>query len=187
MKRRKLEPIIIETSLQLFKEKSFDEVSVVDICNACDITKPTFYKYASGKGDLLRFYFNRIPENFTDQWDDVEIQGSYWNCVKKGLISFLTHFMSYGLDLCTQLYIENIESYQDTFTLPEMFVQKLADLLKNAQDNHEIYNMEDPAYLVKYAISLMIGYGGYYVLFSGQKDVIKEYSDALDIVMQVRP
>lgn len=184
MKRRKLEPIIVETSLKLFIEKGYDKVSVVDICNACDITKPTFYKYATSKGDLLRFYFPRIPATFADDWDDLEKSSSALACIKNVIIGFLEYFMSYGLDLCTQLYVQNIATEQDTFSLPDEFLARLEAVFKAAQDNGEILNQAPAAVLRDAALNLMIGYGGYWILFNGQKDAVAEFKVALDNLLE---
>ena len=48
------QPEIIRASFELFQEKGYEQVSVMDICAACGITKPTFYKYARSKGDILK-------------------------------------------------------------------------------------------------------------------------------------
>lgn len=184
MKRRKLEPIIIETSLQMFIDKGYDKVSVVDICNACDITKPTFYKYATSKGDLLRFFFNRIPANFDDDWYNIEKYGSYWECIQKVLLSFLQNFMNYGLDLCTQLYIQNIESYQDTFTVTDEFREKFIEIIARAQENGELDNLDDPKELADSCLSMMIGFGGYWVLYNGTRNAQEEFIQSLGCLLQ---
>lgn len=57
---------IIDTSYQLFISRGYDNVSVMDICRACQITKPTFYKYIPSKEDLLVFYYDGTVETLMD-------------------------------------------------------------------------------------------------------------------------
>lgn len=54
-KRRKdeLKELIFSTSLQLFKEKGFERVTVEEITQACGIAKGTFYNYFPRKDTIL--------------------------------------------------------------------------------------------------------------------------------------
>ena len=44
---------IKKQALSLFRERGYQQVTIVDICDACQITKPTFYKYAGSKEELV--------------------------------------------------------------------------------------------------------------------------------------
>lgn len=46
---KEMQDRIVEKAVELFARKSVDEVTVMDICRAVGITKPTFYKYISSK------------------------------------------------------------------------------------------------------------------------------------------
>lgn len=179
MKRRDLEPLILETSLRLFREKGYDNVSVMEICEACDITKPTLYKYAVTKGDLLELFFYRIAGNLEDTWDDVSIQGSWWNCLVKGFTGFLGAFQSYGIDFCMQLYIQNVLSPHDTFHIGPDFRSRMITVIRNAQEAGEIMDDTDPARLYDVILSTMIGFGGSWILNEGRTDVMNEFLQAL--------
>lgn len=50
---------ITEKTIELLKnsDKTFEELSVTDICQINSITKPTFYKYVDNKESILRYYF----------------------------------------------------------------------------------------------------------------------------------
>lgn len=39
--------LILDTAAELFAKKGFKDVSVMDICNSCNITKPTFISTSS--------------------------------------------------------------------------------------------------------------------------------------------
>jgi AcrR family transcriptional regulator len=183
VKRRKLEPIIIETSLDLFRKKGFDEVSVMDICEACDITKPTFYKYAASKGELLNFFFTRLPKDLDENWDDLSKYDCVWNCVSSTLQQLLQNFMAYGIDLCTQLYIQNIETEYDTFKVPADFKNKLIDVIEKGKKEHEFANTSSAAQLADLSLTSLIGYGAYWVLYNGEKDVVEDYLTSLKIIL----
>ena len=60
MQRNNVKQRIIDTSFDLFREKGYKSVSVMDICNACGITKPTFYKYIDSKDSLLKYFSSTL-------------------------------------------------------------------------------------------------------------------------------
>ena len=51
---------IIEKIIPLLEEKSFEEISVEDICTAADISVGSFYHYFEKKSDILAGLFTRI-------------------------------------------------------------------------------------------------------------------------------
>ena len=51
---------IIEKIVPLLEEKSFEEISVEDICRAADISVGSFYHYFEKKSDILVGLFSRI-------------------------------------------------------------------------------------------------------------------------------
>ena len=51
---------IIDTIIPLLEERSFEEISVEDICKAADISVGSFYHYFEKKSDILAGLFTRI-------------------------------------------------------------------------------------------------------------------------------
>ncbi len=185
MKRRDLEPLILETSLRLFQEKGYDNVSVREICEACDITKPTFYKYAVTKGDLLELFFYQIAGKADDTWDDPQMQGSWWNCIRKGFTDFLKSFLSFGTDFCMQLFIQNVMTQQDRFRVSPEFRTRMTAVLWQAQRSGEILDDTDPEELYDVIISTLIGFCAWWILNEGQVDVVTEFLEALQGLCEV--
>ena len=64
-KNRKKE--IFQTAIRLFKEKSYDEVTVEEICAACSMTKKSFYYHFRSKQDVILLYYRMIEGEF--DWD----------------------------------------------------------------------------------------------------------------------
>ena len=185
MKRRDLEPLILDTSLQLFQEKGYDNVSVREICEACDITKPTFYKYAVTKGDLLELFFYRIASRVDDTWDDHEVQGSWWNCIRTGFFGFLTSFLSFGTDFCMQLFIQNVLSGRDSFRVNPDFRTRMTSVIGHAQTCGEILDDTDPEELCEVILSTMFGFCAWWILNEGSVDVMEEFLEALQGLCEV--
>lgn len=49
---------IYETAMALFRERSYESVTVMDICDACGITKKAFYYHYASKEELTAQYFH---------------------------------------------------------------------------------------------------------------------------------
>jgi len=71
-KNRKNE--IYETAMSLFQEKGYETVSVVDICEACGITKKAFYYHYTSKDELLAQHY--ILESAEFDWDSLKCEES---------------------------------------------------------------------------------------------------------------
>lgn len=52
-KKRRTREQLAATALRLFLERGFDEVSVVDVAAAAQVSKPTLFRYFASKEDLV--------------------------------------------------------------------------------------------------------------------------------------
>lgn len=82
-KNRKME--ILQTAMALFRQRSYDQVSVQDICDACGLSKKAFYYHYRAKEDLILDYFSIIDRAFdwtpllqAAQAPDADYLALYW-------------------------------------------------------------------------------------------------------------
>ena len=54
---------ITEAAVRCFRSKSYEEVSVNDICQEADVARSTFYRAFSGKKDVIRYCFEHTDTN----------------------------------------------------------------------------------------------------------------------------
>ena len=101
MRRKNLEQLILDCAYSLFEERGFDQVSVNDICKACDITKPTFYKYVNSKEDLLSYFFQSLTSKIPDDWYRYDDSTNFWEKIVQGYCFFVDHAEKTGIDLYT--------------------------------------------------------------------------------------
>lgn len=184
MKRRNLEPIILDTSLKLFRERGFDNVSVMDICEACDVTKPTFYRYAVTKGDLLPLYFKRICQDMDPAWHDVAVQGSWYGCICAGFLGILLPFLEYGADFCMQFYIQNIRTETDMFHVDSSFKPQMVECLHQAQLAGEILDNNTPVDLFDALVMSMVGCGGHWILTDCEFDIMERFKVIISVICE---
>ena len=65
---------ISDTAVKLFLDKGYNNVTIQDICNELNITKPTLYKYISNKEDLiLDLYDSTIDHLVKDTYKLVDM------------------------------------------------------------------------------------------------------------------
>lgn len=106
---------IRESALKLFEEKSFEEVTVIDICKASGITKHTFYYYFKSKDDLLEKFY-KIPCILSmEEVGAILTTESYveqvWMINKK----FIDFVKAKGVEILKQIMIKNLMTDQGTF------------------------------------------------------------------------
>lgn len=58
--------IILQTAIALFKEKGYENTSVIDICDKCGITKGTFYYHFANKDELTFEFYEQLFSNYPD-------------------------------------------------------------------------------------------------------------------------
>ncbi|MGI6536303.1 MAG: TetR/AcrR family transcriptional regulator [Eggerthellaceae bacterium] len=57
---------ISDIAIDLFRRNGYEQVTVQDICDACGISKPTFYSRFSSKGDILLDFYEDVSLRLND-------------------------------------------------------------------------------------------------------------------------
>lgn len=96
--------LITSTALRLYREKSSSEVSVLDICKACEMTKPTFYKYVGSKEMILAHYFQGSA---AEAVKDMEIMN------EQDHLSRIFYGVTYGLRKAERNDADLLKSYMN--------------------------------------------------------------------------
>ena len=182
MKRRKLKNEIIQKSLDLFRQRGYDAVSVQDICDACDITKPTFYKYLASKQNLLSYFFSSMSEAIPDDWFRIPEGTDCYRKLMEGYLMFMRHAAGLGADLYNQVFISNLVEYMGTFNDVRAFTDLMVDLIREAQETGQIQNPSDPKSLYKVGVGMSLGYGAFWCLNEGRSSLLDDFSQDLDAV-----
>ena len=140
MSQESTKEIIRTTAIQLFKDLGYEKVTVQQICDACNITKRTFYYHFSSKSSVLtgiNDYLGVRAENLlatmVTQSNNVEI---LW----KLMSVYCENSQSLGFRLLKQVYIQSLEGNTGRFPM-NMYLYPIAlQLIKNAQEKKEIKN-----------------------------------------------
>lgn len=88
---KRTDKLILDTFMNLLKEKSFDDIRISDICNGAMIHRTTFYKHFEDKYNLLSYALKNIINGFEikslDFYNNTVSRKFYINLFK----SFLQH------------------------------------------------------------------------------------------------
>ena len=139
--------LIRETATRLFQERSFEQVTLHDICRACGINKHTFYYYFASKDELLQRYYN-VPWNLTAaETTEILTSDNYIEQVWLIVSKFLDHYSQIGAPIFRQILIKNLTSDVGTFRVKEetkdLFKLEVS-IIKKGQDCGQFRNRSDP-------------------------------------------
>ncbi len=100
---------ICDTAMALFQQHGFESVSVEDICNACEVTRGSFYHHYTNKYDVLIFWERRHAEKEIQQLEKLE--GGDPACeLYRYLFDYAKEISAVGADLMYRIMLATIES-----------------------------------------------------------------------------
>jgi len=142
---------IREVSLKLFNEKTFEKVTLNEICAASGVNKHTFYYYFKAKDELLKDYY-KIPSKLTSyDLTTILTADSYVEQLWLLNKNFLDFIGDSGISIIKQLIIKNLKDDIGTFKISEEKRERLkveCEIIKKGQTNGEFLNKTDPEVLV---------------------------------------
>lgn len=174
---------ILTAAYQLFQERSYKNVSVLDICNACQLTKPAFYYHFSSKAELLIYYYdNAVDALITNQPTKIT---NYWKQLVKSFSQLMQASINIGVDLTSHLFITNLTQNQGTFDFDQRFERICVDLILKAQQHSQIQNHSQPLQLFIAASILFTGYNVYWAIANGNFELLENFIASLEAVFDV--
>lgn len=175
---------ILVKAIELFKKNGFDNVTINEICESCNITKRTFYYHYDSKKTLLLDYFSLVDENIENKLKDIDNETSWldkcWN-VKK---IYIRGFADLNADILKNLIKIDMEKQNQMFCYKlndfhpntKRLRQMVIDYTRKAQEAEEIANnisAEDLSYCFASAfLGLAVSWsstGGNYDLVEASK------------------
>jgi|GEM_PF-142998 AcrR family transcriptional regulator len=143
--------LIRDTATRLFREKSFEAVTLHEICRESGINKHTFYYYFKSKDELLEYYYT-LPWNLTaSEATEILTSDNYvdqlWLIVRK----FINYMQKTGVEIMRQIIIKNLTQDKGTF-LPNSEMWEIfrleVSIVKKGQQAGQFRNHGDPKVLV---------------------------------------
>lgn len=135
---------IVEKAVELFARKSVDEVTVMDICRAVGITKPTFYKYISSKEALLLYYYENSLLELEEAWDSLADSGDSVSQILNAVKATVFTEEKNGPDLLAKYLIYSFKTSTTISWDNTMAWERMVEAVDRAQKEERIANQGDP-------------------------------------------
>ena len=132
---------IRECAIELFKKYGFENVTVVQICEAAGVTKRTFYYHydskeelVSGITDSLGVKAEQLLNTLVSQKDNV---GMIWSLMS----DYSINAMKYGPNVIKQIYVTMLKNGEESkFPESTYLFETVERMIGNAQNSGEIKN-----------------------------------------------
>lgn len=177
---------IKERALELFLEKGYNQVTVNDICDSLNISKPTFYKHVNAKETLILDLYDRTIQNIlSDTYHFIEVDTHYEQLliVFKRLIEDTT---KYGTDLFSQMLISNLNENHHSMDMRPQLTKLCTVIIEKAQQKKEILNIGDPAALYRSIAYAFSGYELTWCMYKGDFHWEEEFFETLNCILCVK-
>ena len=143
---------IHKCAMELFTSFGFENVTIVQICEAAGVTKRTFYYHFSSKDDILYdineyvgIHSQELLNSFAEPSSNVDI---LW----KLLGSYSENAKELGPSIINRLYTTTLQGKETAVFPEEMYLyQTVIRVIRNAQFEHEI-PVTSPAENLAYAL-----------------------------------
>lgn len=177
---------IIQEAYLLFQEHGYENITVMDICKACNITKPTFYRHVQSKENILHFFYEGITEKILEKMVNVLEKDDYWEQICLAFTTIFSWSQEFGHSLYAQIYIDNLRENKGTFKFHDSLTAFMTSLFKHAQMSGQIQNKSDPRELYLACVNMSFGYGVLWCINNGENNLIADFIRALEIVCDLK-
>ncbi|MGN1054784.1 MAG: TetR/AcrR family transcriptional regulator [Erysipelotrichaceae bacterium] len=176
---------IQKVAIRLFLEKGYSNVTIMDICNELNITKPTFYKYVEAKEDLIIDLYDLIVKKITSNvLKVIDVDSS----IERLVLIFnelMNETIAYNSDLYSQMLIANLNENRHSFDMRDEMTSICVLLVKKAQENHEIHNMQPPEILYKTLAYCFTGYETMWCIRNGLTNLKEDFYNSMRVILNV--
>lgn len=145
-------------AFKLFSEKGYDRTTVQDICDACGISKPTFYSRFSSKGDLIIDFYDGVTERLNNNLSALVETTSAWEQLKICFGTLIDETEAVGVDVMSHMLIINLEQDRHSFDERSFLTNTMVAIIKRGQASGEIGNKKPALELYGTAAYLFQGY-----------------------------
>ena len=174
------------TAIKLFLDRGYTQVTIKDICEACGITKPTFYKYAGSKENLiLDLYDITIHQLLIDNYLFLKTVTHYEQLVLV-FHTLIYETAKYGPDLFSQMFISNLTSDHHSLDMRENLTKLCVAIIEESQQAGEIGAKGAAAAIYRGIAHMFTGYECLWCIKKGAYEWEAEFFESLEELLDVR-
>lgn len=171
------------SALELFIKYGYDNVTVEDICNKCNITKSTFYYHMTSKQDIIVYHYDQLVTNLEPLLISLLSVNDSWTQLVMLFEFLIENITKYGVDFNKQAAIISIKDSLRTFELRQEIKDLGTNIIKNGQHKNEFNNNKEAHELFEAAAFLFFGYEMIWTLGDGSYDWKTEFTHSLSLLI----
>lgn len=177
---------IRESAMALFRERGYDNVTVVQICEASGITKRTFYYHYTSKRQLISGLTDSLGAKAELLLDTLISQQTNVGMLWELMSVYSINSENYGADLIKHVYIMLLEGeVTEDFPFSTYLYDTVLRCIKNAQYAGEILNASAPEDI---AFSLYHAFRSVTITWASENggfDLVKAFRQVFDAILNV--
>ena len=177
--------LILETARDLFKERGYENVTINDICEACGITKSTFYYHIKSKQDIIVHYYDMIVSNITPILVDMINSSNSWEQIASLFDSLITDMESYGVALNAQVLSISLKENLETLDLRPDLKDIAISIITKGQETGQFKNPNKAESLYEAAAYMFTGYEVMWCVKDGDFDWRGHFFASLENMLDV--
>lgn len=178
--------IICETAWKLFNKHGYDNVKVQDICDACEISKPTFYHYVKSKEEMIIHFYDDVTLQITNQLSSIIEADNHWEQFMICFSILLDESIRVGSDIGSQMFIMNLKNNQHSFDRRKYLTDIMVSIIRKGQQTGQILNLSDPEHLYEAAAYMFSGYEVMWCIRNGEMQWRERMFKSFETLFMVR-
>jgi AcrR family transcriptional regulator len=173
-------------AFKLFRKKGYEGTTVQDICDACGISKPTFYSRFASKGDLIVDFYDGVTERLNANLSSLVETTSAWKQLKICFGTLMDETEAVGVDVMSHMLIINLEQDRHSFDARDFLTRTMVAIIKRGQEMGEIANETPADELYETASHLFQGYLLMWSISKAKLDWRNKFMAGLEALLCVR-
>ncbi|MBQ0071018.1 MAG: TetR/AcrR family transcriptional regulator [Spirochaetales bacterium] len=173
---------MIKKAIELFKEKGVEPVSVKEICDACSVSRNTFYYYFVSKDRLFDYIGDYISSSSKERIVTVLEEQSYYGLLWEYYRAYLLTEIDMGPDIINHVCLSRTDKGQaDTYSyIDEKLAKNMTMIINLAKANGEIQSTRSTEDLLWVSYAMIRGTNIKWCFQWGASDLIGESALGMD-------
>lgn len=176
---------IADTALALFRDRGYGSVTVQDICDACGISKPTFYSRFRSKDDLIVDFYDGVSRRLNDRLGELVGTGSAWEQLLICFGTIADETEGAGQELMRNMLITNLREDRHSLDERPYLKRTMASIIARGQASGEFGNGGSADRLCEAADRMFTGYFCFWCISQGGLDWRREFRRSLAAMLEV--
>jgi len=129
--------LILDKSLELFRQYGYEKITITDICNECHMNVGTLYHHFGSKLGILQAISNNMSVVNVFEENDPKLVREPCETIMRFLLDYASRWETLGVDLTTQIFqnFQKIYINPVTYTLKESkSINGLSRFIKSSQE-----------------------------------------------------